>query len=260
VTAARADRGQATVEALGLWAALALLAVALVLGLPRIAPVLTAALHANGGERRAPAEAALVERALTGRAGRGGTPTLLAAERLLAVELGPARARSYLRERLLEREGTRFGRAIDVTGRVAAIPVPGDRLVAYPTHAPSLAIAEPGDEPRPDPDPGAAAVARTAAPGYAVTALETVERARPLAKVLGRAQIGRDLLVLVRPPDDVGPGPGERAGDAVLCEPVEVRWTMGGVRHAPLATAVHLVVVRAGRVLADRLVAADRCG
>jgi hypothetical protein len=260
VVAARADRGQATVEALGLWAALALLVVALALGLPQVAPVLIAALHAGDGDAQAPASAALVEGALAGRTGRGGTLTLLTAERLLAVELGPERARAYLRERLLEREGARFGRAIEVTGRVAAIPVPGDRLVAYPTHPPALAIAEPGDEPRPEPDRGARAVARGAAPGYAVTALEAVERTRPLAKVLGRAQIGRDLLVLVRPPDDVGPAPGERAGDAVLCEPVELRWTMGGVRHAPLATAVHVVVVRAGRVLADRLIDAERCG
>jgi hypothetical protein len=101
---------------------------------------------------------------------------------------------------------------------------------------------------------------RAAAPGYAVTALDAAERTRPLAKLFGRAQAGRDLLVLVHPSDDVGPEPGERAGDAVLCEPVELRWTMGGVRHAPLATAVHVVVVRAGRVLADRLAAGDGCG
>jgi hypothetical protein len=260
VSAARADRGQATVEALGLWAAVALVALALVTGLPRIAPAVIAALQAGDGAAQAPAAAALVDRALAGRSGRGGTPTLLAAERLLAAELGPEPARSYLRERLLEREGGRFGRAIDVTGRVPAIPVSGDRLVAYPTRPPLLAIAEPADEPWPGPDAGAAAAARGAAPGYAVTALELAERTRPLAKVLGRSQIGRDLLVLVRPPDDVGPAPGERAGDAVLCEPVELRWTMGGVRHAPLTAAAHIVVVRAGRVVADRLVDADRCG
>ena len=179
---------------------------------------------------------------------------------MLAAELGPERAHSYLRERLLERQGIRFGRAVDVTGRVAAIPVAGDRLVAYPTRPPSLAIAEPDDEPLPHPEPGAAAAARGAAPGYALTALEAAERTRPLAKLLGRAQAGRDLLVLVHAPDDVGPAPGERAGDAVLCEPVELRWTMGGARHAPLETAVHVVVVRAGRVLVDRLVAGDGCG
>ena len=92
-----------------------------------------------------------------------------------------------------------------------------------------------------------------------MTALETLERTRPLGKLLGRAQVGRDVVTLMQPPDEVGPAPGERAGDAVLCEPVELRWTMGGVRHDPLAVAVHLVVVRGGRVLADRLAAADRC-
>ena len=168
-------------------------------------------------------------------------------------------AAAYLRERLLEREGGRFGRAIDVTRQVAAIPVPGDRLVAYPSRPPSLTIAEPGDEPLPHLDAGAAAVARGAAPGVVVTALETLERTRPLGKLLGRAQVGRDVVTLMQPPDEVGPAPGERAGDAVLCEPVELRWTMGGVRHDPLAVAVHLVVVRGGRVLADRLAAADRC-
>ena len=251
---APAERGQATIEALGLWAALALLVAALVLGLPRVAPVLVAALRADDDTPRPPAAAALLERVLAGRAGRGGTPTLLAAERLLAAELGPERARSYLRARLLERHGARFGGTIDVTDHVAAIAVPGDRLLAYPTRPPSLVIAEPDDEPRPGPDPGAAA------PGYAVTALDAAERTRPLAKLFGRAQVGRDLLVLLHPSDDVGPEPGERAGDAVLCEPVELRWTMGGVRHAPLATAVHVVVVRAGRVLADRLAAGDGCG
>ena len=258
--AAPAERGQATVEALGLWAALALVVAAVVLGLPRVAPALVAALHADDGTTRPPVAAALLERALTGRAGRGGTPTLLAAERLLAAELGPERARSYLRTRLLERQSARFGAGIDVTDHVAAIAVSGDRLVAYPTRPPSLVIAEPDDEPRPDPDRGAAAVARGAAPGYAVTALEAVERTRPLAKVLGRAQVGRDLLVLIHPSDEVGPAPGERAGDAVLCEPVELRWTMGGVLHDPLATAVHVVVVRAGRVLVDRVAAGDGCG
>jgi hypothetical protein len=259
VPAARPDRGQATVEALGLWAACALLATVLVLCLPRLAPVLVAAVEGDDGASGAPAAAPLAEQALAGRAGRGGTPTLLAAERLLAPELGPERAHAYLRERLLAREGARFGRAIDVTGRIAVIAAAGDRLVAYPSRRPSLAIAEPDDEPRPGPDAGAAAALRDAAPGYAVTALEAAERTRPLAKLLGRAQVGRDLLVLVHPPDEVGPAPGERAGDAVLCEPVELRWTMGGVRHAPLATAVHLVVLRSGRVIVDRLAAGDRC-
>jgi len=259
VRAARPDAGQATVEALGLWAAVALVVVGLVLGLPRIAPVLVAALGAGDGTVAPSAAEVLAERALAGRAGRGGTPTLLVAKRLLAVELGGDRAAAYLRERLLEREGGRFGRAIDVTGQVAAIPVPGDRLVAYPTRPPSLTIAEPGDEPLPHLDAGAAAVARGAAPGVVVTALETLERTRPLGKLLGRAQVGRDVVTLMQPPDEVGPAPGERAGDAVLCEPVELRWTMGGVRHDPLAVAVHLVVVRGGRVLADRLAAADRC-
>ncbi len=67
------------------------------------------------------------------------------------------------------------------------------------------------------------------------------------------------MIALVAPPDDVGPEPGERAGDAVLCEPVQLRWTMGGAVHAPLATALHLVVVRGGRVLADRFADGDRC-
>jgi len=67
------------------------------------------------------------------------------------------------------------------------------------------------------------------------------------------------VVSLVTAPDDVGPGPGERAGDAVLCEPVQLRWTMGGAVHAPLATALHLVVVRGGRVLADRFAEGDRC-
>jgi hypothetical protein len=177
---------------------------------------------------------------------------------MLAVDLGEDGAGRYLLQRLLARQGGRFGHAVDVTRAVAVIGG-GDRLIAYPTRPPSLTIASPADEPAPGLDAGAADVARGAAPGAALTALELVERTRPLAKLLGRAQAGSDVISLVTAPDDVGPEPGERAGDAVLCEPVELRWTMGGTMHAPLSSALHLVVVRGGRVLADRVTAGDRC-
>ena len=93
-----------------------------------------------------------------------------------------------------------------------------------------------------------------------VTALGLVPRAVPLAKLLGRIQTGQAVVGLLAPADDVGPAPGRRAGDAVLCEPVDLRWTMGGQVHVrPLARALHLVVVRAGRVIDDRLVDGERC-
>ena len=80
------------------------------------------------------------------------------------------------------------------------------------------------------------------------------------AKLLGRIQAGQAVVGLLAPADDVGPVPGRRAGDAVLCEPVDLRWTMGGQVHVrPLARALHLVVVRAGRVIDDRLVDGERC-
>ena len=93
-----------------------------------------------------------------------------------------------------------------------------------------------------------------------VTALGLVPRRVPLGKLLGRIQIGQAIVGLLAPADEVGPVPGRRAGDAVLCEPVDLRWTMGGQVHVrPVARALHLVVVRAGRVIDDRLVDGERC-
>ena len=84
-------------------------------------------------------------------------------------------------------------------------------------------------------------------------------RSLPLGKLLGRVQTGQAVVGLLAPADDVGPLPGRRAGDGVLCEPVDLRWTMGGQVHDPLARALHLVVVRAGRVIDDRLIDGERC-
>ncbi|MDX6378292.1 MAG: hypothetical protein QOE98_2595, partial [Gaiellaceae bacterium] len=70
---ARPDRGQATVEAVALWLIIAVVAGLLLLGLPRLDNLVAGAL--DGGSRRAavrqPAAAALAERALAGRGGRG---------------------------------------------------------------------------------------------------------------------------------------------------------------------------------------------
>jgi hypothetical protein len=262
VRSARPERGQATVEAVALWLIVAAIFGALLLGLPRLGPLLAGALHGGEGRTaaREPAAAALAERALAGRGGRGGTPTLLAAERMLALELGAGGARAYLASRLEARHGARLGHVIDATALVGGAEAPGDRLFAYPSGRPSLTIAHLADEPLPQPDAATRRAVAAAGTDAAATALELVRATRPLATLFGRVQAGQAVIGLLAPRDDVGPEPGRRAGDAVLCEPVELRWTMGGeVHRTPLALALHLVVVRAGRVLDDRLIDGERC-
>ena len=258
----RSERGQATVEAVALWLIMAVLVGGLVIGLPLLGPVVAGALH--GGrtpERpREPAAAALAERALTGRSGRGGTPTLLAAERLLALELGPDGAHAYLATRLLALHGARLGHAIDVTPLLGGAQAPGDHLLAYPSAKPRLTIVRLADEPLPDLDAAARRATVQAGGDIAVTALGVPRSTQLLGKVIGRIQVGQAVIGLLAPADDVGPGPGRRAGDAVLCEPVALRWTMGGQLHPrPLALALHLVAVRGGRAIDDRLVDGKRC-
>jgi hypothetical protein len=259
---ARPDRGQATVEAVALWLIIAVVAGLLLLGLPRLDNLVAGAL--DGGSRRAavrqPAAAALAERALAGRGGRGGTPTLLAAERLLALELGAAGARDYLAARLLERFGPRLQQALDVTSIVGGAQAPGDRLIATPADRPRITIARLADEPLPDLDAATRRAVIAAGADASVTTLGLLRPTAPLGRLLGRVQAGQAVVGLLAPADDVGPAPGRRAGDAVLCEPVDLRWTMGGVVHdRPLARALHLVTVRAGRVIDDRLVDGERC-
>jgi hypothetical protein len=256
------DRGQATVEALALWLVVALIVAALPAGLPRLVPLLTGALQGReaAGASRVPVAAALADRAVAGRAGRGGTPTLLAAERLLALELGADGARSYLADLLLVRHGARLGHAIDATSLVGGAEAPGDRLIAAPSGPPSLRIARLADEPPPDLDAASRRATVQAGGDGAVTALGVPRWTRLLGTLLGRVQAGQSVVGLLAPADEVGPVPGRRAGDAVLCEPVALRWTMAGTIHRrPLALALHLVVVRAGRVVADALVDGERC-
>ena len=94
------DRGQATVEAVALWLIMAAIAAALLLGAPaaRAARGRRAARRIGAGRGPSRPPPASAERALAGRPGRGGTPTLLAAERLLALELGPDGARELPRD------------------------------------------------------------------------------------------------------------------------------------------------------------------
>ncbi len=239
-----------------------LVSAVLLLTLPRLGPWLA---HVLGGDptptaERQPAAAGLAERALAGRSGAGGTPTLLVAERLLALELGAQGAHDYLATRLLARYGARLGRAIDVTSIVGGAQAPGDLLIATAAARPTVAIARLADEPVPDLDAATRRAVVAAGQEAGVTALGLVPRAMPLAKLLGRIQTGQAVVALLAPARDVGPVPGRRAGDAVLCEPVDLRWTMGGQVHVrPLARALHLVVVRAGRVIDDRLVDGERC-
>ncbi len=258
---ARAEGGQATVELVALWLIIAVLVGLVLLGLPRLGALVAGTL--DGSPRpaavREPAAAALAERAVAGRSGRGGTPTLLAAERMLALELGADGARAYLATRLLSRYGSRLGRAIDTTAIVGGAQAPGDRLIATPSRRPRMTIARLADEPLPDLDAVTRRAVVAASQDAAVTALERAPRTASLGRLLVRIQAGQAAMGLVVPPDEIGPAPGRRAGDAVLCEPVELRWTMGGEVHRPLAVALHLVAVRAGRVLDDRLVAGETC-
>ena len=133
------SRGQATVEAVALWLIIGAIAAALLLALPRLGPLVAGALAGGSAPagRREPAAAALADRALAGRPGRGGTPTLLAAERLLALELGADGARSYLAARLLALHGARLGHDIDVTPLLGGAEAPGDRLIASPAAKPA---------------------------------------------------------------------------------------------------------------------------
>ncbi len=259
---ARSDHGQATVEAIALWLIAAAVVGALLVGLPWLGPLVAGALHGAPGAtgQRAPAAAGLADRALAGRGGRGGTPTLLAAERLLALELGPAGAHAYLARRLLAIHGSRLGHAIDATVLVGGAEAAGDRLVASPSTSPTLTIAGLADEPVPGLDAATRRATVAAGADVSISALGAVRATQVLGKVLGRIQIGEAVVRLLAPADDVGPVPGQRAGDAVLCELVALRWTIGGTVHRrPLALALHLVVVRAGRVLDDRLVEGRRC-
>ena len=180
---------------------------------------------------RQPAAAGLAEQALAGRSGRGGTPTLLAAERLLALELGAQGAHDFLAARLLAVHGARLGRAIDATATVGGAQAPGDLLIATAAGRPSVTIARLSDEPVPDLDAATRRAVVAAGKDAGVTALGLVPRALPLGKLLGRIQTGQAIVGLLAPADDVGPVPGRRAGDAVLCEPVDLRWTMGGQVH-----------------------------
>ena len=258
----RPEAGRATVEVVALWLIVAVVGGLLLLGLPRLGSLVASTLDGRSepAAAREPAAAALAERALAGRSGRGGTPTLLVAERLLALELGVRGAHDYLATRLLVQHGARVGRAIDVTAIVGGAQAPGDRLIATPSSRPGVTIARLADEPLPDLDAATRRAVIAAGNDGAVTTLARATRTAPLARLLGRLQTGHDVVDLLAPADDVGPPPGRRAGDAVLCEPVELRWTMGGTVHEPpLARALHLVMVRGGHVIDDRLLDRERC-
>ena len=217
----------------GLWLIILLVAAVLLLTLPRLGPLVARVL---GGQpappvERQPAAAGLAEQALAGRSGRGGTPTLLAAERLLALELGTQGAHDYLAARLLAVHAARLGRAIDATATVGGAQAPGDLLIATAAGRPTVTIARLGDEPVPDLDAATRRAVVAAGKDAGVTALGLVPRALPLGKLLGRIQTGQAIVGLLAPADEVGPVPGRRSGDAVLCEPVDLRWTMGGQTH-----------------------------
>lgn len=260
--AAATERGQAAVEALALWLLLAALIALLLAGLPRVAPYLAAVLAGDrsGPAAPEPSAAALADRVLAGRAGAGGVPSLLAAQRLLALDLGEAGAHRYLQERLLQRHGARLGRQLDATFLVGGMAPASDHLIAHPTARPTLRVAELADEPPPSLDDASRRMAEQSATDGALWALEQVRAARLLSKMLAGAQVGKAVVGFLVPSGEIGPRPGERAGDGVLCEPVELRWTMGGdADRRPLALALHVVVVRASRVIDDRLLDGERC-
>ena len=261
-----ADRGQATVEVVGLWLIIRLVAAVLLLALPRARPLLVARAarrSARAARRVSRPPPAWPSRRWPGAAGRGGTPTLLAAERLLALELGrsgrarlPARAAAGapghpVRPRR-RRHRSRRRR-----------PVPGDLLVAYPTRPPSLAIAEPDDEPRARTSSrGAAAASRGQRPGTRSPPSSAAGGPGRSRKLLGRAQTGqRDLLVLVARARRRRPGArrARRRRRAVRARRPALDDGRQPAHAARSAPRVHVVVVRAGRVLVDRLVAGDGC-
>ncbi len=251
---AAGSRGQASVEAIGLWLAVALLCAALVVGIVRVAPLVARALDGDRDPER-PAAHAVLERAVdTGR------PTLLAARRLLVREVGAAAADRYLSTRILARYGSRLGRTRDASAVVGVAPSPTVRLLAVPSGPPTVVIATPSDEPLPETDRDLGPIASEAGRQALEESLDANRATRPLARILRGADLGLAVIGLLAPGDEVGPPPGLRAGDGVLCEPIELRWLRAGeLDTQPLALAVHVVVVRNGRVLADQLLAGERC-
>ena len=259
---ARAERGQATVEVVALWLIMAVIAGLLVLGLPALGPFVARALDRDPSPRRR------ASRPPPGWPSRRSPAAPAAAARppcswpsgCWRSSSAPAVPRTTSRSACWPGTASRLGRAIDATSIVGGAQAPGDQLIATAAGRPVVTIARLADEPVPDLDAATRRAVIAAGKDAAISGLELVPRAAPLGKLLGRVQAGQAIVGLLAPPATSARSPGRRAGDAVLCAPVDLRWTMNGHVHVrPLARALHLVVVRAGRVIDERLVDGERC-
>lgn len=229
-------RGQATIELLALLAITAGLVVIAAIALPRIAPLVAAAL---AGDAPSP----LVASADDALRGRG---------------LSIAATRALLGDAAVE-EAARRRTAPALRRPLRMTPPPGlgrsGALRAVPTRARArIRIVTAADEERyrrrgtTGPERATAAGASIAWDGAEILARRL---ARPLGVAVGAIHVAVD---------DDGPldplPPGTRADDVVVCQPVRLEAANPAVH--PTTTAWHIVIVRAGRVVTDALSADAR--
>ena len=201
-----------------------------------------------------------------------GAPSLVVVRRLLVGEIGPAAADRELAGRILadaiRRHPGLLGRR-DITDRLDPGPNPSGRLlldVSGPLRLEHIATL--ADEPLPEGRDRFAEALAGIGPGITDTGGSAIERRWPTlrtaAELLRHGGLAFDLIgaaaQLGTIPDSIGPIPGERAGDVTLCVPAAAAWSIGGAPpHAPLATGVRLIVLRAGALAADAFVPDKRC-
>ncbi|MBM3681743.1 MAG: hypothetical protein FJW81_10595 [Actinobacteria bacterium] len=246
--AAESRRGQATVEHLVLVAVVATAIALVALVRTGLAERLAGAL-AGEPAATAPAPADLAAAV----AGSAGAPTPLGARAWLAETVGPAAAERAL-ERAVERH---LAERHPAWLRDAAL---GELSIAASAaqHAARIRvrIVDHGEERR--------FAARVTTPAerlragvLAILLDGATTLAHRISRPLGLAASGLRLVAVPKAPDPLPPG--TRAGDVIACRPVLV------TRHMPLrgqATATahgwRIVILRAGRVVADALSADDR--
>jgi hypothetical protein len=275
--AIEACRGQALAEAVLLWAVIGLTLVGAGAAIARsdLPTVLAGAIARPDGAP--PAPTARTRMALE-RSLRTGRPSPLAVGALLVADVGAARARAILTAALAAEavaDPTARG-VLDVTDQLDRTAGQGLRLgaraigpfVLVGLTTPAMEAARAGRGALPDALAADAAGDALDAGGQGgdTAAALLGERLPRLAggavRAIGVAGTVLGVATLLGGGRVTGPAPGDRAGDAVLCRPVDIRWYARGVpRPSATARGREYVVLRGGRVIARRApLAAGTCG
>ena len=275
-----AARGQATVEAVALWTVVALLVLAVGAGVAHdVAEAVTRATAALlDDERATTAREAAEDAARRAVDGEPGAMTLLGARRRLAESLGDAGAASSLAglvEARIGRERPRWDDEWDVP--IGTIVGRGWARAWWERRRPrgpaTVHLVTPADEDarRPEGRSGdlrswlrdqiAGAVVHRIDERLAAAAAARDPALGRLVGLVGPAAVALEVVRIHRAEaDERWPGPGEQAGDAIVCRPILVgrHWADEPVRSE--RPGVRIVVLHEGRIAIDAVsTRADRC-